>query len=349
MTTTTADRTTDQDVVVVGGGAAGLSAGLMLARAGRRVVVVDDGAPRNAPATSVHGLLGHEGTSPAQLLATGRVEVTAHGGAVVTGRVVSAGAITAPGGEEAGPAHGDAESADSGFVVDLADGARLTARRLVVTTGLSDELPDVPGVAERWGRDVLHCPYCHGHEVRGQSIGVLATGPMAVHHALLWRQWSDRVTLLRHRSPEPTDEQWEQLAARDVAVVDGEVTGLVVVDDHLAGARLAGGRVVPMTALVVATRMVARSDLLAGLGLELAELRIGDHVVGRYVPADPTGATTVPGVWVAGNVTDLHAQVGAAAAGGARAAAGVNADLVAADVRAAVAHRRRAGAVRADS
>lgn len=157
------------DVVVVGGGAAGLSGAVALARARRWVLVVDAGQPRNAPAGHVHNYLSRDGTPPAELLAAGRDEVTRYGGELVTGRVESV------------VKEGD------GFLVKLDGGGAVGARRLLVTTGLVDELPDVPGVAERWGRDVLHCPYCHGWEVRDRRIGVLATGPMAVHQAELWR------------------------------------------------------------------------------------------------------------------------------------------------------------------
>lgn len=135
---------------------------------------------------------------------------------------------------------------------DLADGPPVHARRLLVTAGLVDELPDVPGVAERWGRDVLHCPYCHGWEVRDQAIGVLATGPSAMHQTLLFRQLNADVTLFLHTAGALDDEQAEQLAARGVNVVTGEVVGLEVTDDRLTGVRLSSGQVVPRPVLVVA-------------------------------------------------------------------------------------------------
>lgn len=202
------------------------------------------------------------------------------------------------------------------------------------------EAHDRARVAERWGIDVLHCPYCHGHEVAGQPIGVLGTGPMAVHQALLWRNWSADVTLFRHTAPEPTDEQWEQLAAREIAVVDGKVTNLQVSDNHLTGVRLATGQVVPRRALTVTTGLTVRSDLLSSLGLETTELEIGGTVIGRRVPSAPTCATDVPGVWVAGNASDPLAQVITSAAGGLSAEAALNADLIAEEVAGAVAARR---------
>ena len=307
------------DVVVIGGGAAGLSGALMLARARRSVVVVDAGTPRNAPAAGVHGLLGRDGTPPAELLDRGRAEVRSYGGEIVRGEVETV------------------ERDGDRFAVRVAGGGTLRARRLLVTTGLVDELPDVPGLRERWGRDVVHCPYCHGWEVRDRAIGVLATGPMSVHQALLFRQWSADVTLFTHRAPAPDPEQAERLAARGIAVVAGEVAALEVAGDRLTGVRLADGTVIAREVVAVAPRMVARAGLLESLGLRAVEHPSG---AGEHVPADPTGRTEVAGVWVAGNVTDLTAQVGAAAAAGAFAAAQINFDLVTEETDAAVAAYR---------
>ncbi|OHV49074.1 bifunctional NAD(P)/FAD-dependent oxidoreductase/class I SAM-dependent methyltransferase [Pseudofrankia sp. BMG5.36] len=324
------------DVLVVGGGPAGLSAALTLSRARRAVLVVDAGEPRNARAGGVHNYLGREGTPPAELLAIGRVEVAGYGGEVVTGTVTAA--------ERLDDAQGVGDDVGDGvgprFRVTLADGRTVRARRLLVATGLVDEQPDVPGVADRWGRDVLHCPYCHGWEVRDQAVGVLATSELAVHQALMWRQWSPDVVLFRHTAPDLTEEQAEQLAARGIAVVDGEVAGLEVADDRLVGVRLRSGEVVPRQAVTVASRLAARAGLLAPLGLRPVEARMGELVIGDRIEAGPTGATSVAGVWVVGNVADVQAQVISSAASGVMTAAALNADLIAEDTRRAVeAHR----------
>ncbi len=193
------------------------------------------------------------------------------------------------------------------------------------------------GLRERWGREVVHCPYCHGWEVRDQAVGVLATGPRTVHQALLFRQLSAEVTVFAHTAP-PAGEEAEQLAARGVRVVDGEVTALEVHDDRLTGVRLADGTVVGVEALAVSPRtVVARAGFLADLGLRPVEHPSG---LGEHLPADATGRTDMPGVWVAGNVTDPSAQVGSAAAAGALAAAQINADLVGEETRRAVAELR---------
>ncbi|WP_327140691.1 NAD(P)/FAD-dependent oxidoreductase [Nocardia sp. NBC_01327] len=295
------------DVVVVGGGAAGLNGALMLARARRSVVVIDAGHPRNAPAGGVHGLLAREGIAPQELIERGRAEVRQYGGQVVTGTVATA------------------AQDGAGFTVTLTDGRAVRARRLLVTTGLVDQLPNIPGLQSRWGRDVIHCPYCHGWEVRDQAIGVLATGPMSVHQALLFRQWSSDITYFTHTSAPPTEEQAEQFAARGIRVVTGEVTAVEIAGDRLAGLRLSDGTVVEREAVVVGSRMVAEASFLAPLGLLPKEHPSG---MGEYLPSDPTGRADVPGVWLAGNVADLSAQVGAAAAAGAFAGAQINFDLV---------------------
>lgn len=225
---------------------------------------------------------------------------------------------------------------DNGFAVTLADGRTVRTRRLLVATGLVDELPDIPGLRARWGRDVVHCPYCHGW-IRDQAIGVLASGPLAVHQALLLRQWSADVTFFSHTMAPPTDEEAEQLAARGISVVDGEVASLQIVEDLLVGVRLSDGPVVSREALAVSPRMAARAGFLAALGLRAAEHPSG---LGEYIPSDATGRTDAPGVWVAGNVTDPAAQVGTAAAAGAAAAAQINADLIAQETRQAVAAYR---------
>ena len=310
-------------MVVGGGGAAGRSGALALSRARRRVLVVDAGTPRNAPAGHVHNYLAREGTPPGELLAAGREEVAGYGGVVVAGRVTAA-----------------ARRDDGAFAVSLDDGRTVLGRRLLVTTGLTDELPDVPGLAGLWGTDVLHCPYCHGWEVRDQPVGILGTGPLAVHGALLWRQWTADVVLFQHTAPDPSADQLEQLAARGIDVVRGPVAGLETAAGRLTGVRLDDGRVVPRGALVVAPRFTARAGVLASLGLEAVDQELQGLVIGSAVPADPTGATSVPGVWVAGNVTALQAQVVSAAAGGLMAGAAINADLIAEDTRLAVAALR---------
>jgi thioredoxin reductase (NADPH) len=306
------------DVVVVGGGAAGLSGALALVRSRRSVLVIDNGMPRNAPAGHVQNYLTRDGVPPGELYEIGRGEITGYGGEVVIGTVTSVRLI------------------ESGFVIEQAGQEPVEARRLLVAAGVVDELPDVSGLAERFGRDVLHCPYCHGWEVRDQAIGVLGTGPMAIHQTLLFRQLSDDVTLFLHDGPQPSEEEWEQLAALGISVVQGKVEAVEVTGDKLSGVRLEGGRVIPREALAVQTTLQARAGFLDDLGLKAVPLEVGGVVLATRVDADPTGKTSVPGVWVAGNVTNPMGQVITSAAAGMGAGAAINADLVAEDIKIAV-------------
>lgn len=316
------------DAVVVGGGAAGLNGALILARSRRSVVVIDGGTPRNAPAEAVHGLLGLDGTPPAELLEHGRAEVRHYGGTVRSGEVIKVAAA------EPGP------GGDPRFTLTLADGSTLHARRLLVATGLRDMLPDVPGLAEHWGRGVVHCPYCHGWEVRDEPIGVIATGPASVHQALLFRQLTDDLVYFA-RGTLLDDDARARFAARGIRVVDAPVDRVVATDDgDIAGVRLDDGQLVPRRVLATATTMLPRTE-----GLESLELPTQDlpHGMGRHVVTGVAGTTEVPGVWVAGNATDPSAQVGASAAAGVLAGAHINADLVTADTAAALAAAGRAG------
>jgi thioredoxin reductase/SAM-dependent methyltransferase len=324
MATNTAEhvRSHPHDVIVIGGGAAGLSAAILLSRARRSVLVIDAGDPRNAPADGVHNLLAREGTPPLQLLAIGREEVARYGGHVISGRAA------------------EVDRDGKAFVVTLEDGSCERARRVLVTTGLVDELPDIPGVRERWGHDVLHCPYCHGWEFRDQPLGVIALGPHSAHQALLFTQWTSDLIFFTHTAGGLDESELEKLAARGVRIVAGKVTGLEIADDRLAGVRLASGEVIARAAVAIGPRFSARSALLTGLGLLPEGLAVNGHTVATRIAADPTGRTSVPGVWVAGNVTDPMAQVAAAAADGSRAAQAINVDLLDEDVAVALALHR---------
>ena len=306
---------TRYDVVIIGGGAAGLSAATTLGRALRSVLVIDSGTPRNAPAAGVHGYLSRDGMDPGELLSVGRREVLSYGGTVLDGEAVSA------------------RRTPEGFDVILGDARRFSGRRLLVTTGLTDGLPPIDGLREQWGKGVVHCPYCHGWEIRGQRIGVLGTGPLSVHQALLFRQWSPDITLFLNDTVEPTDEEWDKLAARSITVVDGAVASVDAVDGVLTGLTLRQGISFGLQALAVGTRMEARSALLESLGLTS---QVHPSGAGRFIETDAMGATGVPGVYAAGNVSNLMAQVITAAAEGVMAGSRINADLIEEETRWAV-------------
>lgn len=298
------------DVVIIGGGAAGLSAALVLARARRKVLVVDAGAPRNAPAAHMHGFLSRDGLPPGELLALGRAEVSGYGGEILEGTVTEL-----------------VRDGTSGFSVRLSGGRWVSGRRLLVATGLRDELPDIPGLAERWARDVLHCPYCHGYEVRSQRLGVLGSSPDTVHYAQIVAQWSADVVFFAPTGA-LTSVQRAGLTARSIGLVEGTVQRVLIGDDRLCGVELEDGRSIGRDVLFVPPRFVPHHGLLQGLGCALDEA--------GWPVKDHTGQSTVAGVWVAGNVANPRAQVITAAGEGSVAAIAVNADLVDEDVRNAV-------------
>jgi thioredoxin reductase len=285
------------DVAVVGGSWAGLAAAMPLARARRRVLVVDAGRPRNRFAAASHGFLGQDGRPPADILDTARREVLAYPTA----------AFRADAATHARP-DGD------GFALALASGDTVRAHRLVLATGIVDELPDVPGLRERWGRTVLHCPYCHGYEVADRRLGVLATSEMGVHGALLLPDWSDDVTLFTNETFAPSAEQRARLAARGVRIDGRRVEALVGDAPALAGLRLADGDVVPVDALFTAPRTRMASPLAEQLGCAF-----DDGPFGPVLRTDARKATTVPGVFAAGDLARAPHNATWAAADGAQA------------------------------
>lgn len=295
------------DVVIVGGGPAGLSAALVLGRARRRVLVVDAGAPRNAPAAHMQGFLSRDGTPPAELLRLGRADVCRYGVELVSDRVIDA---------------------TVGFALQLASGRAIQGRHVLLATGAADELPEeIDGARDRWGRDFLHCPYCHGWEVRDRPVGVLATGPGSVEHAHLLRQWTDDVLLFTHTAA-VTDGDRATLAARGIAAVDGTVERLVVENDRLQAVQLTDGRAVTRDALFI--RPALRSNL------DNPALLLGcEQRDDGLVHTSPDGRTSVLGVWAAGNATNPRAQVITAAGEGSAVAIAINTELVRNDIAAA--------------
>ncbi|ADG80244.1 FAD-dependent pyridine nucleotide-disulfide oxidoreductase OS=Tsukamurella paurometabola (strain ATCC 8368 / DSM / CCUG 35730 / CIP 100753 / JCM 10117 /KCTC 9821 / NBRC 16120 / NCIMB 702349 / NCTC 13040) OX=521096 GN=Tpau_3666 PE=4 SV=1 [Tsukamurella paurometabola] len=301
------------DTVIVGGGAAGLTAAQVLGRARRAVTVVDAGAPRNAPAEHMHGYLGHDGLDPAELLAIGRREAQAYGVRILSGVAT-------------------AVRRDGDLIEVIVGDEVLRARTLLVATGLTDVLPDIPGVAERFGRDAIHCPFCHGYEVRDRPLAVLGgeNAAMSVHQALMIPQWSRDLIFFTNGLDITADDR-EKIEARGVRIVDGTVHD-VIADDRLRAVRLADGTQIEREAVFVAPRFVPQDGLLLQLGAERGE--------NGFVPVDPMGRV-LPGTWAAGNVVNPMAQVIVAAGAGSVAAAAISAHLLERDIEAELARARR--------
>ncbi|QJD91941.1 NAD(P)/FAD-dependent oxidoreductase [Duganella dendranthematis] len=289
------------DVIVIGGSYAGLSAATQLARARRRVLVIDAGQRRNRYASHSHGFLGQDGREGAAIAADGRAQLMKY-------RTVSwrEGLAT------------QAVKHEDGFRVTLSDGSAVHAQRLVLATGMADELPSIPGLAERWGSSVFHCPYCHGYELNQGRIGVLATGPHSWHHAMMLPDWG-QVTFFLNGAFEPDEEQLTKLAARGVTIERTRVqavsgTATVTLTDH---------RALVLDGLFVLSRLHSASPLGELLGCEME-----DGPMGRYLRTDMMKATSVAGVYACGDAARMAGSVAFAVADGAMAGVAAHQSLV---------------------
>lgn len=319
------------EVAVIGGGAGGLAASIVLARSLRSVVVIDAGSPRNAPSAHAHNVLGQEGINPLELVAKGRREAEEYGVRFVDATVVSA--------EHTQQVPQESEAV--GFILETSFGVSIEAKRVVIATGLTDVLPDIPGLSDGWGETVIHCPYCHGYEVRGERIGVIGTTAMSYHQAMLFSQLSDRVTFIRHDAPEPDEAQTRMLESLGITYVDAAVEAVVRTDSgtdvtlrsHTSSAAPRGNEAgataenetMTVGALAVGPYFRANSEIYEQLGGTVADHPSG---MGSSIPAEATGATAVPGVWAVGNSADISAMVVASATSGVLVGAQINAEFI---------------------
>ncbi|KQP15283.1 NAD(P)/FAD-dependent oxidoreductase [Pseudorhodoferax sp. Leaf265] len=292
----------DIDALVVGGSFAGISAALQLARARRQVCVVDAGAPRNRFAQASHGFFGHDGRAPLELMAQARAQLLAYPSV----RFIAAQATeAAPQGE--------------GFALALDNGERLVGRRLLLATGVRDLLPELPGLAERWGQSVAHCPYCHGYEFDRQPLGVLYRMPLSLHQAQLIAEWGPTTLFLDGHTV--SDDERAHMAALGVAVEPGKVLALEGEGTALAGVRLAG-RVVPLRGLFLAPTVVMASPLAEQLGCAFETAPAGSFIRVEM------GQTSVPGVFAAGDAATAWSNAAQAAAAGSLAGAAMHRAMV---------------------
>ncbi|SEH84243.1 MULTISPECIES: NAD(P)/FAD-dependent oxidoreductase [unclassified Leifsonia] len=304
---------TESDVLIVGAGGAGLSGGLMLARSRRKVTILDGGQPRNALASHMHGFLSRDGWSPLALISSGRAEVESYGATVESTQALSVAPI------------------DSGFELTLASGDLHRTRRLLVTTGLRDELPSIPGLAAHWGCGVAHCPYCDGWEARDSRIAVIATEPGSVHQAQLLRQLSDRITYFTEAT-QLSETDRNGLRVRGIEIVVTRIARVIADGRMLAGLELEDGSRRPFDTVFVRPKAIPNDALLKQLGAAMQTRPDGQD----WVVVDTNGRTSIAGVWAAGNVVNAAATVPVSAAAGSMAGTAINADLVAEDIAAAV-------------
>ena len=293
------------DAIIVGGGSAGLSAALQLARLRFRLLVLDSGAPRNRFAGHMHGVLGRDHTSPLDLLADGRRELSRYDVDVRE--------------DAASTASRDGEL----IAVTTESGLVARAQVVLVATGANDTLPDVPGVVERWGRGVHHCPFCDGWENRDTRIGVLAETADPLHQIRMLRRLTDRITVLTNGNAPFDDAQLAHFASSGVALDDRALERVLTTDDGIRGAAFADGASIELDALFVSPRATPRDEVLVALGAERVE------AFGRtWAGVDAMGRTSVPGLWAAGNVVSPMLGVAASIAAGATAGYGMVAELL---------------------
>ena len=293
------------DAVIIGGSYAGLSAAMQLVRARRRVLIIDDGRRRNRLAPRAHGVLAQDGRSGADIAAEAWAQVAAYPTASFRKAEATAARITG-----------------CGFEVTLDDGSTTSGRRLLLAHGVVDQLPEVEGVQERWGRTALHCPYCHGYEIGGGPIGILGAGPMSVHQALLISEWG-QVTLFLNGAFVPDAEQTEKLVRRGVAVEAVPVVRLEGDAPDLTGALLADGRQVPLKAVFVAPRLRQPGRMAESLGCEMEET-----MQGWFISTDMMKETSTPGVFAAGDTALMMSNLSLASADGVLAGIGLHRSLV---------------------
>lgn len=291
------------DVIIAGGSYAGMSAALQLARARRKVLVIDAGQRRNRFAASAHGFLGQDGRAPGDIADDARRQLLAY-----------------PTVEWVSGTASKASQEKGGFLVEAHDGQRYSTQRLVLATGVVDELPEVEGLAQRWGKSVFHCPYCHGYELEQGPIGVLATSPMSLHHALMLPDWGP-TTFFTDGVFEPDLEQQHSLARRGVILVPERVERI---EGDRADVVLSDGRVIAIDGLFVLPRLQVAGSLATSLGCAFE-----DGPLGAFIQADPmTRATSVPGVFVCGDAAMPFGSVALAVGDGVRAGSGVHRSLI---------------------
>ncbi|MDF3907423.1 NAD(P)/FAD-dependent oxidoreductase [Paracoccus sp. AS002] len=290
-----------QDVIVIGGSYAGMAAAPQLARARRKVVVIDAGQRRNRFASHSHGFLGQDGVDPAIIWAEARRQLLAYPAV----RWIEGTASTITGRKD-------------DFRVSTEAGDTCAGRRILLATGVSDQLPEIPGLAERWGGTVFHCPYCHGYELDQGRIGVIASSAMSLHQAQLLPEWGE-VTFLTNSALSLDPEQRADLQARGVTIEETPISRLT----GAADIELRDGRGLPFAGLFTATRTEPASALAEMAGCTLIETPMG-----RQIMTGDGKETSVPGIFACGDVARTPHSVSLAVGDGAWAGAQLHRSLV---------------------
>ena len=293
------------DVIIVGGSFSGLSAAMQLVRGRRNVVLIDANSPRNRFAKTSHGVFGLDGKTPAQIRTTALSQLSDY----PTFHLVEDMAIKV-------------DKTPEGFCVTLRNGATYSAKKLILTTGITDQLPDIPGVKEHWGKSVIHCPYCHGYELKDRSLGVLATSELAYHQAAMIPDWG-ATTLFTQGQFKPEGEVLDHLISRGVSIEESSGTHVFGDGEHIQHVLLADGRTIPIKGLYVAPRVIVASPLIGMLNLETVETPMG-----TMVTVNDLKESSVKGVFVAGDLSNAMQSGTLAIASGTMAGLGVHRSLI---------------------
>lgn len=304
------------DVIIIGAGFAGLSAAMQLARARKQICIIDAGLSRNRFAAASHGFFGLDGKSPDEISRLAIGQIRAYPTVSIVHGMAKAASRLEP--DTAGTGNED----NNRFKVSLDDGRRFQARRLILATGVVDTLPDIPGLITRWGKTVLHCPYCHGYEVRDRELGVLATGPMSTHQAMMIPDWGP-TTFFTQGKYEPEPEIRTQMDARGIAIEQSPIVELIGAAPDLEAVKLADGRSMPIQALFAGPTVSMTNPLAEMLGCAFEE-----GFAGPFIKVDASQETSIPGVFAAGDAATARHNATLASAAGVLAGVGVHQSLI---------------------
>jgi len=296
----------DFDVIIIGGSYAGLSAALTLARATRTVLIVDSGEPCNRQTPHSHNFLTHDGDKPAEIAAQAKAEVLKYPTVkFLAGKVLSASEIT------------------GGFTVGLESGESFSARKLIIATGLKDVLPDIKGLAECWAISVIHCPYCHGYEVKGEKIGLMMNGEQAYDMVKNLYLWNKNLSLLTNGKSELTAEQTEKLKSKSIQIIEDEIVEFVHANGELEHVVFANIGQLALKAVYARADVKQHVDFDVQLNFELTEL--------NTIKVNEQQQTTAKGVYAAGDCTTMFRSLSVITATGTMAAVVLNKEMISED------------------
>lgn len=294
---------TPYDVIIIGGSYAGLSAGMALGRALRHVLIIDSGKPCNRQTPHSHNFITQDGETPKAIWEKARAQVEKYDTVNFYSGLATAGTKT-----------------DTGFSISTEAGDTFYAKKIIVASGISDQMPDIPGFAECWGISVIHCPYCHGYEVRNETTGIFSNGDMAFEFSKLIHHWTKDLTLFTNGPAVLTEEQQLQLESHGIALVEKEISAIEHREGYIKHLLFKDGSKAPLKALYAKIPFVQHSKIPAQLGCELTE-----H---GFIKADAFQKTTVPGVYVCGDSCTMMRSVSNAVATGTMAGAMLNKEMV---------------------